>query len=350
MKVMPKSPLFILGYPRSGTTLLRALLGAHPQVYLFDEPDIIQGMRSAGFTIQDRLSPDDRARLLKTWGVGYRCGGDRHLSTLAPEVISGFTSYKGDMSFREVYEWLLPKPEGVPVWGEKSLRNAFYVRDLHELYPNALFVHLVRDPRAVLLSYYRKRHPGTQQPPRQKKAMRFFAFRSFAWCAWLNAVKEVRELLGEDKVIQVRYEDLVTQPEVELRRICDALGLDFDPAMLDETQRKKDRVLTSDAAWAHKKLAEPVDPARASASADLPRWASYIIERSTGERLKELGYAPRQGHVGAPERFTIGAWLYFYQKKVRDKIQKMGAELFGEQGEELNGGRAMTTADEGMRA
>src|SRR5262249_26925472 len=146
-----RNPLFILGYPRSGTTLLRALLGAHPQIHLVNEPELIRGIRTAGFGIHDHVAQEGRSRLLRVLNTIGLCR--RHLSTLPPETLDRFLADQKDLSFKELYECLLPKPDEVTIWGEKSLSNIFHIHELVQLYPNALFVHVVRNPQATLHSY-----------------------------------------------------------------------------------------------------------------------------------------------------------------------------------------------------
>lgn len=318
-------PLFIIGYPRSGTTLLRAVLGAHSQIHLVHEPELIRGLRTAGFTITDHLKRGNYAQLIEAISETKMCR--RHLSTLPPEVLSAFVECPRDLSFREIYEFLLPVPEGVAVWGEKSIGNILYIRELRELYPSALFVYIVRDPRAALLSHYRKRfaHSANCQPVFGSKELKFFAHGAMRWLNWQNIVEDALRSLGQNVLIQVKYEDLVAEPLVELRRICDALGVDVEQGMLDANRRKADPVIapgTVYGAYAHTRLAEPIDSTRATTSKVLPGWSCYIIQRYTKLALAELGYALDQPRVGIYEKLKIRAELSISEKGLRARLRK----------------------------
>lgn len=302
-------PLFIIGYPRSGTTLLRSLIGAHPQVCLINEPEILRALRVAGVKIRDYIKPAERQGLLQKMRTVHPCA--EHLSALPPDVIWRFIADERDLSFREVYEALLPKPRGVAVWGVKSLSNVFYLSELNELYPEAVFLQIVRDPRSTLLSYYRKKFARSAecQPVFEAKAIRFFASSTIKWRRQMSIVKETRRSLGEETILCLKYEDLVARPELELRRICTRLALEFDEAMLDVARRREDPALAPATAYAHRKLVEPIDPSRADAGAELPGWARYIVESYAGSALKDHGYSLSSPSLSAKARLRIIANL-----------------------------------------
>jgi hypothetical protein len=149
------------------------------------------------------------------------------------------------------------------------------------------------------------------------------------WCSWLAAGNEAADLLGKNVVIQLRYEDLVTHPEYELMNICRTLGLEFNPCMLEVTEREKDPVLATESAYAHRNLEGPVDATRAKAGQDLPDWACHIVERYAGRALKDLGYNcnGRSRSIGLIRRLKVAADLLLSEKKLRDQLQKENTRL-----------------------
>jgi hypothetical protein len=324
----PKGPLFIIGYPRSGTTLLKAILGSHPEIRLCHEPELIGGFRSAGLDLLSSLSRAERARLLEQLKTINACR--KHLSTLTPETLARFVEEGRELSFKEAYELLLPRPEGAAVWGEKSLNNVFRIREIKSLYPEAVIVHIVRDPRSALLSYYRKRFTQSvdRAPVFGRRAIRFFIYRALQWCTWVAAVEKARNADGVD-IIQIRYEDLVTKPESETRRVTDALGLEFDRNMLDAARREKDPALKRNED-AHRRLLDPVDSSRARTGKELPQWACFIIERYAGQTLERLGYTLNSSTVGALERLRVKAELSLSERGFRAKLRRMVEARLGE--------------------
>ena len=100
-----RCPVFIVGPARSGTTLVRALLGAHPSIELRNEPELILSLVRAGIGPDDMVPRDDRVRLLLD--LGHTGLTRQHLSTLAPAVIEEFLTAPKDLGFTDVYERLL---------------------------------------------------------------------------------------------------------------------------------------------------------------------------------------------------------------------------------------------------
>lgn len=117
-----------------------------------------------------------------------------------------------------------------PRWGDKSPGYALHVKRIGELLPEAHFVHLVRDGRDVRLSQLKR---GSNHPNAKKHARR--------WRKRVRtAQKEGAELSG--RYLELRYEDLITDPEPQLRKICEFVQLDFDPAMLAYHERAGERL------------------------------------------------------------------------------------------------------------
>jgi hypothetical protein len=324
-----EGPLFIVGYPRSGTTLLRALLGAHPQVHLFNEPEVFRGLLAAGLRIHDRVKPADRRGLLERMSAVRSCR--YYLSQLPPEVLESFIGCPRDMTFKEVFEYLLPVPPGKERWGLKGLGTIFYLPALHALYPDATFIHIVRDPRSALLSYYRKKRAAAAErlPSLVGRDVRFFMHRSMQWAAWMRAVSDAKGDLTDGSFLQVKYEDLVTNPEQHLRAVCGAAGLSFDPRMLDTASRREDPILSSKGAFAHRKLSEPIDSSRAAAGQALPEWSCRLIEKYAGGEMAALGYAPARPRLGVATKVRLIAFQCYFGRRIQDRVRLDIASRFG---------------------
>jgi hypothetical protein len=320
--VSTKTPIFVLGYPRSGTTLLRALLGSHSKVHLVNEPDLVRGLITSGYSVSDTIKKHDLSQLLEQLRKVGACR--QHLTTLTTERLSAFVSSNRDLTFKEVFEFLLPKPEGALVWGEKSLGNVFYMKELHQLYPNALFVHIIRDPRSALLSHYRKKfaHADACEPSFDLDGIRFFTHGVFLWKQWVDAVRDARASLGKHVVIQLRYRELVTKPEKQLRRICQAIGIEFESDMLEVSKRRDDPVLKSQSpgAYAHRNLAEPINADRVRTHEELPAWAAYIVEKHLRHELSQLGYQLRQDQAGLLRKLCVDFEMLLTEKAIRSKV------------------------------
>lgn len=313
-----RTPIFICGYPRSGTTLLRSVLSQHSRIRLVNEPEIIMALRRCGYGPSSQLSWEVRQGLLDK--LAAASGACRtHLQQVSETVTAAFREVRGTLSFREVYERLLPRPEEPDVvWGEKSLNNIFFIRDILELYPSALMLHIVRDARSVALSKFRKWlekltarqpiSPGGDHDPENidwRRYGQFFAEQALRWNEWMRIARAAKESAPAGSLIEVKYEDFVAQPQEVLTSLCDAIGVAFESRMLDATARRADPVLHSSAAYAHRKLAEPIDQSRARAHEALPPPLTWLVERHARPMLETLGYPLLQPRVGLWQRWGL---------------------------------------------
>lgn len=217
------SPLFIIGMPRSGTKLVRAILSEHPVIFI---PDI-----------ETEFLP----RWVRRWDTFGRLADrkmfqrfyDRQLSIPyfvymreRNKLISADTWFEACTGFTvaDVFEALLRHDSGAGaqhdrLWGDKSPSYINHIPLLRTLYPNALFVHVIRDVRDHCLSI--KQAWG--------KSMVRAAQR------WVDGVEKARNDAKNcpRDYLEVTYERLTGSPEAEITRICQFLGLSFEPGMLE---------------------------------------------------------------------------------------------------------------------
>jgi hypothetical protein len=129
---------------------------------------------------------------------------------------------------------------GKSVVCEKTPQNVFYLKEIFELYPNAKIINMVRDPRAILLSQknkWNRRNLGADYMTK-KEALRLRInyhpiTLSKLWNAAINAAKSFN---SDARLITVRFEDLLEQPETTLQEVCKHIGVEFDSNMLNITQ------------------------------------------------------------------------------------------------------------------
>ena len=328
ISTQPRQPIFIVGHPRSGTTLLRALLGAHEQIHVLNEPDLFMNMRSAGFSIDHRFSADDRRKLINFFRS--KRSSNRYLESVDENKIKAFLNSTKEASFQETFESLVQTRNDKPYWGTKSLQNGYFIRDILTVYPRAIVIPIVRDPRAALLSTYRKRlaHSANCIPKFGREGIAFFSYEAMRWGAAMDVIHEARNDADRSALHKVRYESIVTNPESEIRSLCDAIQIPYDPEMSSVSRRSNDPLLKSTEAYAHRNLSSSIDPSRAAGGKDLPEWASYIINQCAGETARREGYDFRTKPKLA-QRIIIQAGLSAFRSKMQKRLTSELKNLCG---------------------
>jgi hypothetical protein len=272
------SPFFIVGCGRSGTTLLRTMLNHHPAVAIpLESLFIIDYFRA------ESLVDIDRFRRLVL--------GEYELSEWEMPVTSADLADCQTLTelINRLHELYLTQ-QGKTIWGQKTPRFVRYGDLLKTAYLQSRFVHVLRDPRAVTSSLIRSNVHNSNA---------YFA--AHRWLKDVQAGLALREQYPED-VLEITYEDLVSDTEPVLRQVCDFLGLSFDPAMLTyyETGQAE---YSPYYAQIHTRLNQPPNKERIYAwRKNLSDEEIALVEHICGAVMQPLGYELEAANViVAPE-------------------------------------------------
>ncbi len=212
-------PVFVLGVRRSGTTLLRVMLDRHPQLAVPDESYFIPQLadRHRG-PIDVQSFVDDLRRLptLREWGVD--------VETVRPKLRPGQSPGEAIGAVYETYA----ETRGKERWGDKTPMYMQRLPLLDRLFPTALYVHLIRDGRDCALSFLQMPEGIVTRSWAHPRNVAGFACQ---WRAEVVAAHKLGKRVGP-RMLEVRYERLVAEPEDTLRAICDHVGLPYDARML----------------------------------------------------------------------------------------------------------------------
>lgn len=265
--------------------MLGAMVGGHSQCICTPESQFIDRVLAGGIPDTGpfqaagalrQILQEPRFRLL--WGPAIDPTTLNHADpgSSMPEVLA---------SLVRAYGRRLGRPDA-PIWVDHTPTNFRRALTMLRLFPDARFIHLVRDGRAVAASVL----PLDWGPNNVMHAAEF-------WMARCAAGLGAELQLGSDRVLRVRYEDLVTSPEPTLRRIAGFAGLDYEPAMAQGTGHRPGRYNERQ----HRLVGHPPDPARTH------RWMECltarqieIFEAEAGEFLEALGYQPQYGIRARP--------------------------------------------------
>jgi hypothetical protein len=285
-------PLFVLGVRRSGTTLLRVMLDRSSQLAVPDESYFIPQLadRHPG-KIEVEPFLDDLRRLptLREWDV--------QLDDVRARLRPGMTTGEAIAAVYETYA----AQHGKTRWGDKTPMYMQRLPLIERLFPEARFVHLIRDGRDTAVSFLAMPEGIVTKTWAHPRTAREFA------CEWRSEVEAARELGARTgRCLEVRYEELVVEPEQELTSICAFAGLDYEPAMLDYAGR------VDVSAKPHQQSLNlaPTPGLRDWRTALSPADAA-AFETVAGDLLRELGY----GADGAVTR-AGQAQLAWYRARI----------------------------------
>ncbi len=284
--------VFIVGCPRSGTTLLKRMVDAHPMIAITPETHWVPRFHRKRIGVTgDGLVTNELVPSL----LAYHKFGNLRITADELERIAGDNptgTYAGFVS--RVFD-LYGRHHGKQLVGDKT---PGYVQDiplLHELWPAAKFVHLVRDGRDVCLSMqdwnraYRTagRAPTWADDPISTTA--------FWWERFVRLGIEAGRALGSDLYHEIRYEALVENPREQCERLCAFLGVAYDESMVQfhEGRTRDDPALSAKKAW------RPVTQGMRDWRTQMQPDTVERFEAAAGSLLDELGYPRACDRLGA---------------------------------------------------
>jgi hypothetical protein len=294
-------PLFVLGVSRSGTTMLRVILDRSPGIAIPDETFFVPQLahRHRGEVDPQELLDDVRRMpRIAAWGVPAEAFSARLRAGMSTsEALDAvFSAYAAK--------------HGKPRWGDKTPMYLRHLGLVDRLFPEAQYVHLIRDGRDAALAFLDMPEGVVTRTWAHPRSPAAFA------CEWRTEVQRARELgrrVGRSRYHEVRYEDLVSDTEGVVRSICEFAGLPFEPEMLEFAG-----AVDVSAKPHHQRLLQPPTRGlrewRTQMSADDAR----AFEAIAGDLLADLGYelsTPTPASPGARAsaslawyRARMGAW------------------------------------------
>ncbi len=283
--------VFVLAPPRSGTTLMRVMLGGHPRLFAPPELELLShntlAERRASYTGRDAFWLEGLVRaVMEIRG----CTAEE-----ATEITTRWAdeTWTARQAYGQLQEWLRGRMlvDKTPSY---ALDRAILER-AEEDFSEPLYVHLVRHPCGMIRSFeeakldqifFRQEHP--------------FGRRELAELIWLVSQENILgflESVPRRRWHRVHFEELLREPEAELRRLCGFLSLDFDPAMVRPYEGKARRM--TDGIHAESRMLGDV------------KFHTYSgIEASTAERWRE---ALREDFLGVPTARMANALGYDVQ-------------------------------------
>lgn len=276
-----QGPIFIVGAPRSGTTLLQYMVRAHPRISLptgeshFFIPLLRNADRFGDLSQQENV----RAAL----DAMYRQSADfldtdLHGLRFDAAALAKELHQEGRCTMPALITGLFEKNaagEGKARWGDKTPYYVLHMIKLKQYFPDAQFVHLIRDGRDVALSLFDRQHDfGVYNT--------YFAAKY--WQQYVEVGREQGRQLGSERYLELRYEDLIVDQKGALQKLYAFLGENFTDALLDYKKAGQ--------AGKTPLVSQPLKPDNAE------KWRQKmkpgqikIFEAAAGQTLRDFGYA-----------------------------------------------------------
>ncbi len=278
--------VFVVGKGRSGTTLVRAMLAAHPEmaippethfiVRMSERPGVVrEGLVDTGVLIDRLKDHHGFAKMdLDHEDVREQLGSSEPL-TYADAIRMIFGIYAAS--------------KGKPRYGDKTPGQVMRIPALAEMFPEGRFIHVIRDGRDVLLSNLETRFGSAD-----------VAEGALVWRRVVAEGQRAGAELGPDRYCEIRYEDLLDDPEGQVRRLADFSLLDYHGDMLRYFEQGSEIV---GSAWHHRNLNLPPTKGMRDWRIEMPAHHVFAFERLAGDQLDALGYER------SSERASLSGWM-----------------------------------------
>ncbi len=300
----PRTPFFVVGTGRCGSTLFQAMLKRHPDIRIPIETHYFLHLDPAIYGVSSLDRPRDIELYFQRLRANSAHAGPAFDFDLIDELRERIRG--GETSPRDHFLWFLNRTtqdQSGELVGEKTPAHWMKLDRIDSLFPDAKCIHVHRDPRAVTESLLR---------------MKWWHSTSITWTAkyckrTLNACDQWANRVGPDRFLQIAYQDLIADTQGQLEKTCDFLEIPYNPCMLDPDRDPSN--------W---KPFSTLDPTRAELYREnLSRSHIATIETVVGTKtMAKYGYTPDSS---AADRMKCLPWLAW--DRIQSRLQKYGGEI-----------------------
>lgn len=270
---MVEKRIFVVGCPRSGTTLLQGMLAGNPEMHTFPETFFFTTAYP-----QNKIKRFLSWPSLNTWRYFPKLLSDMG----RPDLIDDFRVKIFERDYHSAYLAvmdLLTIESRRKNWLEKTPRHLHCIKEIASRVPNAIFVHIVRDGWDVVASLVEttKKNPNEWAKFRKNNIVRWGGYSvSGAIARWNNDINLSKAAIGAANNYFVVYGDLVANPDAVMRALCREIGIEFDSRMIEPSIRYK-KIVRGDEPWKAKNSRE--------ISVDEERWRN-VFDASDIEKVR----------------------------------------------------------------
>jgi hypothetical protein len=236
MKQEVKDRLFIVGCPRSGTTLLQSLLAAHEEITSFPETHFFQYLIGYGWRRRVGLMLLKRKRALNIFLNNI---GREDMKKNIPKFI--FRKSACVSQFVDILDNLTIK-KGKKIWIEKTPIHLHYIKTIEKYVPNSKFIHIVRSGKDVVASLYDVTH---------KYPKEWGGKRGIDTC--INRCNEdfniTKSNINKENHIIIKFDELLKNNESVLMRLCNFIGVKYNEELLKKHGDESEKLILRNEEW-----------------------------------------------------------------------------------------------------
>lgn len=287
--------IFVVGNSRSGTTMLGRIFGNHSRVYTFGELHFFENQIDAMAIHERPVWPESRCiqlleRLMTSARDGFFCKVILGKYRTEAEYILAQSLASDPVSVYAAFLAYETSRHGKIIPCEQTPRYLFFAAEILQAFPEAKIINMVRDPRDVLLSQknkWRRRFLGAKNIPLYEAFRAWVNYHPYTISLlWLGALRKAQQMESHPRFTSIRFEDLLAQPEVTTRKLCEFAELPFQPEMLNVPQ------IGSSTGY-DKPLQKGIDGSRTGGwrKGGLTATEIAICQRVADSQMKRLDYA-----------------------------------------------------------
>ncbi len=276
---------FIVGCGRSGTTLLTVMLSSHPELSIPGETGgfILRFLEHFSEYGNDMASVETLQlptveTMIEQLSESHRFSAwDLDRSALISRICES-----GARSAEDVIRSCFAQyayQQGKKRFGDKTPNHVLCINELARAFPESVFIHLIRDGRDVSLAILE----ASWGPENIVEAATYWRHR-------VEAGSHSGKELGAERYLEVRYEDLIADPESILRQASNFIGIDYDPAMLSYSEAVSRQLEMSPVPVEDKSLLLPPTAGLRDWRTQMPPEDVQLFELEAGSLLAQLGY------------------------------------------------------------
>ena len=232
--------IFVVGSGRCGTTMMGRVLNNHKDIFTFEEIHFL-GWLCSKHEINSLIDRQDAIRLLSKLFAIQQDGiflkkNPKQFNKRSEAVLSDVAK----LTSIEVYKRFLQtitNENGCSITCEQTPRNIFYIQELLSHFPNAKIIHMVRDSRDVLLSQknkWKRGFLGANKIPLRETIRSYMNYHPITFAKfWSSAVLHGNKMEENPRVIKIKFEELLQNPQDKIMELCSFIGIPFNKKMLE---------------------------------------------------------------------------------------------------------------------